>query len=382
MSEYQYYEFRAVDRPLTSREMASLRAISSRAAITPASFCNTYNYGDFRGDPETLMGQYFDAFVYVANWGTREFMLRLPGTLLALPGHAPFCTRSSLRGRIRGEHLVLSFRAEELDADWEEGEGWLDTLLPLRADLLQGDLRALYLGWLLGVQNEEVDDDQPEPPVPAGLRNLSETLKRLVEFLNIDQELIEAASEGSADSDADSQSKDLLARWITGLPEDEKDAILLEVVAGANSHVRADLLSRFRAAVPVAPAQALKAPRTAAQLREAADTWGREKARREAERREIERAEEERRKAAERARLLHVLERREEAAWASLDDLISTKRPADYDSAVTLLVDLRDVAVRGGREGAFRLRLGGVFERHSGKSSLLRRAMAAGLEVR
>ncbi|MBU2547626.1 MAG: hypothetical protein KKB20_04365 [Proteobacteria bacterium] len=33
MSEYQYYEFLAVDRPLTSEEMAGLRRISTRADI-------------------------------------------------------------------------------------------------------------------------------------------------------------------------------------------------------------------------------------------------------------------------------------------------------------------------------------------------------------
>lgn len=31
MSEYQYYEFQAVDRPLTGTEMAELRALSTRA---------------------------------------------------------------------------------------------------------------------------------------------------------------------------------------------------------------------------------------------------------------------------------------------------------------------------------------------------------------
>ena len=69
MSEYQYYEFRAVDRPLTEREMEELRALSTRAAISATSFQNEYNYGDFRGDPLELMPKYFDAFVYVSNWG-------------------------------------------------------------------------------------------------------------------------------------------------------------------------------------------------------------------------------------------------------------------------------------------------------------------------
>ena len=35
MSEYQYYEFQAIDRPLTKPEMAELRALTSRATITP-----------------------------------------------------------------------------------------------------------------------------------------------------------------------------------------------------------------------------------------------------------------------------------------------------------------------------------------------------------
>lgn len=44
MSEYQYYEFMAIDRPLKKDEMAELRALSTRATITPVSFSNEYNY--------------------------------------------------------------------------------------------------------------------------------------------------------------------------------------------------------------------------------------------------------------------------------------------------------------------------------------------------
>jgi len=82
VSEYQYYEFRAVDRPLDERALRTLRALSTRADITPTSFVNTYNWGDFKGDPDALMEKCFDAFVYVANWGTRRFVLRLPGRSL------------------------------------------------------------------------------------------------------------------------------------------------------------------------------------------------------------------------------------------------------------------------------------------------------------
>jgi hypothetical protein len=47
MSEYQYYEFQAIDRPLTERETATLRGCSSRATITPTRFVNNYSYGSF-----------------------------------------------------------------------------------------------------------------------------------------------------------------------------------------------------------------------------------------------------------------------------------------------------------------------------------------------
>lgn len=78
MSEYQYYEFQAIDRPLSEQQMSELRACSSRATITATRFTNSYNWGDLKGDPKRWMEKYFDAFVYLANWGTRELMFRLP----------------------------------------------------------------------------------------------------------------------------------------------------------------------------------------------------------------------------------------------------------------------------------------------------------------
>jgi hypothetical protein len=37
MSEFQYYEFRALDRSLTQREMRELRAISTLAEMLPTA---------------------------------------------------------------------------------------------------------------------------------------------------------------------------------------------------------------------------------------------------------------------------------------------------------------------------------------------------------
>lgn len=87
MSEYQYYDFRAIDRALTKSEMAVLRSISTRAVITSAGFTNHCEWGDLKANPLTLLEKYFDAFLYLANWGTwtrKPLRLRLQGCLLAV----------------------------------------------------------------------------------------------------------------------------------------------------------------------------------------------------------------------------------------------------------------------------------------------------------
>ena len=42
MSEYQYYDFRAIDHALTKTEMAALRAISTRAVIGEDTAAETF----------------------------------------------------------------------------------------------------------------------------------------------------------------------------------------------------------------------------------------------------------------------------------------------------------------------------------------------------
>src|SRR2546429_757642 len=76
MSEFQYYEFVAIDRPLNATERKRLRAITSRATISSTRLVNTYEWGNFKADPHELVAKYFDAFLYYANWGTRRLILR------------------------------------------------------------------------------------------------------------------------------------------------------------------------------------------------------------------------------------------------------------------------------------------------------------------
>ncbi|MGD8645270.1 MAG: hypothetical protein PVJ77_01970, partial [Desulfobacterales bacterium] len=139
MSEYQYYEFNAVDKALNEKQMQSLRNLSSRARITPTSFVNEYNYGDFKGNPLKLVEKYFDAFLYVANWGTRWLMFKLPRHLVDVDLVKKYCPGDSSVIHEKGDYLILEFTSETEDYEWEEGEGWLPLLISLRADILHGD---------------------------------------------------------------------------------------------------------------------------------------------------------------------------------------------------------------------------------------------------
>ena len=144
MSDYQYYEFQAIDRPLTEGQMRELRSISSRADITPTRFTNFYTFGDFKGNPARIIEKYFDAYLYLANWGTRKFTLRLPRQGLDLGRVRLYCAGESASVRAKGQFVILDFCSEEEGGDWEEeGQGWLSSLIPLRADIAGGDYRAL-----------------------------------------------------------------------------------------------------------------------------------------------------------------------------------------------------------------------------------------------
>jgi len=382
MSEYQYYEFQAVDRPLNAREMDELRALSTRAAITPTRFLNTYNYGNFRGDPAALMESYFDAFVYVANWGMREFMLRLPRRLLDLETADLYCVGELARARVTGDAVIVEFRSEDEPEYVEDGEDWMAALLPLRAELTAGDVRSLYLGWLVCAQDGLLDDEEPEPPPPPGLSALSASLRALADFLRLGDDLIAVAAEGSAPPDASAASRDALGRWVAGLAVDEKDALLLRLVADGDPHLRAELRQRFRREVTTARDResAGEAPRrTVGELLAAAERRAARRQRAEAERAARERERQEREQAAARAHYLDGLAGHEADIWGQVNALIATKRPAEYDRAVGLLTDLRDLYARAGRTPEFEARQDRLRDEHARKPSLLQRFDRAAL---
>ena len=70
MSEYQYYEFQALDRPLPHEAQAEIQSLSSRVQLIATSASFVFNYSNFPGDPYRVLAKYFDAMLYITNWVT------------------------------------------------------------------------------------------------------------------------------------------------------------------------------------------------------------------------------------------------------------------------------------------------------------------------
>ena len=111
------------------------------------------------------MERWFDLHLYLANWGSRRLMIRLPKRLVdrrlldTFLGEVECATLSA-----SGENLIVDISCDEVEfEDWDDGSGWLAALAPLRAEVLAGDLRLFYLLWLTAVQAEVFEADQPEP---------------------------------------------------------------------------------------------------------------------------------------------------------------------------------------------------------------------------
>ena len=377
MSEYQYYEFQAVDRPLDAAEQADLRDLSTRARITATGFVNHYEWGDLKADPRCLMERYFDLFLYLANWGTRRLSIRLPARLIDVGALERFCPDDEAADvRIAGPHAIVEIWRDEIDQDdWDDdGSGWLAALAPLRGDIIQGDLRAFYLIWLMAAEAGQVGDDEMEPL--NGIAPLSAPLQAFADFFCIDPDLVDAAAAEGAPPPHEAE-RAAAETFIRSLPEEDKVALLLRLHEGA-PHLGAELRQRRLAVTGRCP-NTDSGRRSAGELRQAARGMAEERHRLVAEKVAAERRRRGAEQAQTRIRHLALLAERGEAPWREVEELISQRNQPGYERAVTLMIDLGEVARSRGEEEAFARRLADIRARHDRKGRLIERLDAAEL---
>lgn len=382
MSEYQYYEFVAIDKPLTPKQMAELRACSSRASITPTRFVNDYQWGNLKGDPADWMRRYFDAHVYVANWCTCLLYLRVPKSAFDAEALRAFKTKTVFSVEQTKTHWLLEWGLDESDnydrfAE-EDGRGWMGRLAPLRDELLRGDMRPLYLGWLAGVSAGEVDEKAIEPQPPSGLSRLTAAQQALAEFLEIDEDLLAAAGLSEQQgSKSDSESDAELDVWIAALPAAEKTAMLKLLLTGNAQQAERKLKSRFlawqREQRSVAKPETQR--RTVADIHKLAASAAEARKRQEAVQRK--KAEAERR--AKRETYLRTLATDFDPCWLTADELAERGIASAYDEVKRALVDLSEAYALCATRADFDRKLVQFMTRHGKRGALVRRLADAGL---
>lgn len=392
MSEYQYYEFAAIDQPLTPRQQAELRERSSRAVITATGFTNEYHWGDLKGDPVDWMNRYFDAHVYSANWGSCRLLLRLPRTAMEAEALAAYCgppvsgTEADPIGAFdavaKPAHWILDWNFSDDSGEEErfwsqtDGPGWMARLLPLRDELLRGDARPLYLGWLARVSRGELAGDDIEPPLPAGLRTLTPAQAALTEFLLIDPDWLAAAAETSADLGDQADDAPAINAWLDVQDPDALRATLRRLLQGHGQEAERALRGQFLAwqRTQQATGPATEARRNLAQI----DTWrGVAEARRiERERQAQEALAAQRR--AERNQHLTRLADRANAAWDAIDTCLQRGSGAAYDQALNAVKELAEALALTGREAEFRRTLVQRMASHGKRAAWVARLNKAG----
>ena len=197
MNVYQHYEFIAVDQALSPAELASL-STDTAARITSTS-CSYTMHNNETIDVRDWMQRGFDVAIALGYQGQRQLALRLPQTLLYTLNPAYACRHAGGEDRNNdssGHSVIHCTRHQSEPLTHKEPlqhQTWMARLLPLRDELLRGDLRPFYLVWLAEVAAGKISPEAWEPTVPAGVVRLSGAQQTLVEFLALDADLLAAA---------------------------------------------------------------------------------------------------------------------------------------------------------------------------------------------
>ncbi len=276
----------------------------------------TYSWGGFGHDARQVLLQYFDAHLYMANWGTRRLLFRLPKSVIDPQAIQPYCREEFLALELNGNFYILEFSLdnEEPDYEWLEGEGMLGKLAPIREQIMQGDCRSLYLSWLKAVSTEDPEEDNPEtePPIPAGLGKLNSSHQALIEFFEMDVHLVKAAAKASPPLQHASIAP--LEKALTQLGREECENFLRQVLNN-EPQVRMALQKRLEQLTGNKPARAGQGQRQAGDLFKEAERLEQEALRQQ-------------KAAAERKRIQELLDLagREEATWRWIESLIAPRR--------------------------------------------------------
>ncbi len=343
MSEYQRYEFMTIDRPLTRAQLDAVNDLSSHIEASSTHALIEYHWGDFKHNPIKVLHEFFDAFLYWANWGSPQLAFRFPHGILPADLIEGYDLEDFVTFTRYQDYDILDIQFGEIEAPDEWVEYELGSLIALRDELMEGDLRALYIVWLAGQlmiegyneeenENEEEDWEISVPPVPPGFGTLTAAQYSLAELLRVPQELLVAAARHS--KTAAPTTGDDFAAWVRLLPPDRQNDYLVRLAHNEPGLSR--LLVRELRELGQDKTEAV--PSTGEHVTYATVLVESKtiKAQLEREKREQEQM--------ARRRHLQEIHDHQDAYWQQVEQAVMRGTGTGYDEALRLLIELREAA--------------------------------------
>lgn len=377
MSEYTYYEFQTITRTLTEDDYNALRNISSRAEITATKFSNFYTFGSLKAEPYHLLERYFEVYYHYADYGVREFYLKFPTRLLDIFRIKEYFLHPEKVILKSGENTILYFA---VDFEWEDEspwgddpnnkKSWLDKLIPIYKEILEGDYRCLYLYWLYSIFNEDTGN-YPESSICLGLTQLTNAQKEFCSFLQLDRDLLDVASENSEPIESTAVNEKGFQDWIFNLDEEEKNKALTEIVIKENLTYRFELIKKYKESVShIRKDNKDFVPnRTSKKLLELSEERKVIRLKKEAEEKEKERIENELRSKKQRVEYLDRFASRKEETWVMIEELLLKRSLKAYKEAEAFVIDLRDLSLKENKKDEFLKRITDLSNRHAQKTT-------------
>ena len=369
MSEYQYYEFAALDGPISDEGLHYAENCSSRADVSRVHWRNVYNYGDFHGSVDRML-QHYDAHFYIVNWGTAQFAVALPQGILDpkavepyLRGHRPYESALSISDK-DNRTIVWWETTEEGGWGWIEGEGILSQLIGIREELMRGDYRALYLGWLADFRSDEWRKSRDQtllmPSVPSGLDRLTPALHTLLEYFPVDPDALSVAVEYTRDRKA---GRIPISDTLDMLSFSEMKSLLTRVADGDGMRV----MSELNRLTYRKDGNEVKKAVTCVAFAEKAIKAREVRIEKEAKAAEAKR----KRAAAKRKRHLKEVFERADVIWTDFTPLMEVKKPSTYKIVAKQLKELKEAYDQAGKDDDFQTRLTEFRDLYSRRSAMM-----------
>jgi chorismate mutase len=367
MSEYQRYEFMTSDRPLTRAQLDEVNSLSSHIEASSTHAVIEYHWSGFKHDPIKVLHKYFDGFLYWANWGSPRLALRFPHGILPADLIDGYDFDDFVTFTKHPDYDILDMHFGEMEAPDEWTEYDLGSLISIRDELMEGDLRALYIAWLATMRmlgsydEEEEDEDVIAPPVPPAFATLTAAQQALAELLQVPQLLLDVAARHS--NATKSSTNDDFAAWVELLSEERRKDYLVRLARnepGLSRLLVKELRELGQGKTRAVPSEGERV--TYATLLAESKAI---KARLERERREQEQL----------ARLRHLqdVHNQQEDYWHQIEQAVTRKSGTSYDEAVRLLIDLRDAADQFKETQQFQTRFRAWVQSYMRRPALLER---------